>query len=1510
MQSITEFAVEGGIYRPLQIDSDISSKELEEAPRGNTTAGIGTLEELHHHIFRLLANTADPHRLARTKRLLERYEGEDWRLWKQRFSQDERRAQSYGRSAVWKHPGCFQLLILTWSPGCCSPVHNHPCERCFLMPLDGQMAEARFWVNEETKECTEICRSTMKTRKAYWIDDSHGWHAVMNLGDVDSVSLHLYIPEIVRCKIVNPRTHNITWTTCSAKARDAPPAVHQRLLRIVASALLDRSFHGDCYSGAEDNVSSFSLCLLSAFQRDDDFECKRQTALPVEENGRGTESGSCARRVSAKTESERNKIEGLFGFERNAAPLADEAVLAVIRAIVELCTDEGEATATQDRDVSKHAAAVQPDSRARYGFRVGSRRRTVNLSPTVYWRCPELSPSSSEDESCIDSRDSAFRVWDGWRQGPQLSRVAELLRHLLLPKRPCSETSTASFTSSSSLLRRASLLPPSSPCSLSSCSSSLCSLSASLSSSVLSSSAACEIFSYVDAAILAHVVHFLRQNEAESEAITEALTAGETLCAAAARVASRRCASGNTYYRMRKASVGAGESAEAEEEGGKEDAFSEEGKWAEPTRTKDFVQKLDEKVLRDLFNSASPVSSRLPPLLPYSSLDETSACQSTLCTQGDEDGEGEGHEEVNETHVAEGSAGEYTRGERQERDTANEQRGRHGKLELETELREEEKRHKRRRRAPLCGFWMHSEVWAYLHVFHLARFKPSLSDAPVTLPHRLVNDRKLPRLKSGLQFSPYSFFPSVSISCSWPSPSGVPASGPFSAKGGVCIFVCSGSPYIRALHEAFALAGFAKSGRIIEVHQMPDSGVMSVACLRAKMREVRESEREVQMKKENASKKEMEKGNGEARKVAHGERHEEGDDEDEERQDSCSSFVIIASAGRSGTLGGFDDFLSLRQLADETGSWLHIDSLVGGSFLFPREKPFQALCAGMGLADSLTWSAHAFLTASDDPTSPVAFFCRQDTVPLILALGHLSSSSAYAAASSPASSISSFGGEPVVRPSRGAEIGCGFPLWCFWKKLGDTGVANRVRQVYLRCRQLSGLLSNFPKRLKPPAFPAAPASRLATEERIHEGMRSSECAGVTRGEKKGTGEQAAAGESERGQKGSHRLGGDEKEERRGENTERKAKGLARENDERAREGTEHGARLTRAQEPGEDRREERTEGNLAEEEEDSLDDEAGNYDTAHILEEDRAFVRDHEEAVDHLVDAARDIVSKDPGAFCLSVVPKSSASGDAPVPQMVAPSRLGGRTDPNRGRSARSPISVHRALDEDLDAGTEKLNSFYSGTAALSETEQCSMSEPLSASRTFCDDTAWAYTPGAFCVKQTDRPSSFSVSFWWIPPYLRGEVLSRKTLTFCRATCEEIRFFVTRIFYLLSLLLERERAEHKRNEEHGNAVEKELKGSGDALRDRKWSGESEFHLSSDALSVNLVDDGSITSAATLEDSEESKSSLSLPPSLSVCILDPRVCEGDLVALLCLINRLGMLLTGTGTANEGRGARLM
>ncbi|CBZ52108.1 conserved hypothetical protein [Neospora caninum Liverpool] len=1321
MQSITEFAVEGGIYRPLQIDSDISSKELEEAPRGNTTAGIGTLEELHHHIFRLLANTADPHRLARTKRLLERYEGE----------------------------------------------------------------EARFWVNEETKE-----------------------HAVMNLGDVDSVSLHLYIPEIVRCKIVNPRTHNITWTTCSAKARDAPPAVHQRLLRIVASALLDRSFHGDCYSGAEDNVSSFSLCLLSAFQRDDDFECKRQTALPVEENGRGTESGSCARRVSAKTESERNKIEGLFGFERNAAPLADEAVLAVIRAIVELCTDEGEATATQDRDVSKHAAA-------------GERLML--------------------DEK--GNPNKKRQTWGamGWRRN---------------------------------------------------------------------SSAACEIFSYVDAAILAHVVHFLRQNEAESEAITEALTAGETLCAAAARVASRRCASGNTYYRMRKASVGAGESAEAEEEGGKEDAFSEEGKWAEPTRTKDFVQKLDEKVLRDLFNSASPVSSRLPPLLPYSSLDETSACQSTLCTQGDEDGEGEGHEEVNETHVAEGSAGEYTRGERQERDTANEQRGRHGKLELETELREEEKRHKRRRRAPLCGFWMHSEVWAYLHVFHLARFKPSLSDAPVTLPHRLVNDRKLPRLKSGLQFSPYSFFPSVSISCSWPSPSGVPASGPFSAKGGVCIFVCSGSPYIRALHEAFALAGFAKSGRIIEVHQMPDSGVMSVACLRAKMREVRESEREVQMKKENASKKEMEKGNGEARKVAHGERHEEGDDEDEERQDSCSSFVIIASAGRSGTLGGFDDFLSLRQLADETGSWLHIDSLVGGSFLFPREKPFQALCAGMGLADSLTWSAHAFLTASDDPTSPVAFFCRQDTVPLILALGHLSSSSAYAAASSPASSISSFGGEPVVRPSRGAEIGCGFPLWCFWKKLGDTGVANRVRQVYLRCRQLSGLLSNFPKRLKPPAFPAAPASRLATEERIHEGMRSSECAGVTRGEKKGTGEQAAAGESERGQKGSHRLGGDEKEERRGENTERKAKGLARENDERAREGTEHGARLTRAQEPGEDRREERTEGNLAEEEEDSLDDEAGNYDTAHILEEDRAFVRDHEEAVDHLVDAARDIVSKDPGAFCLSVVPKSSASGDAPVPQMVAPSRLGGRTDPNRGRSARSPISVHRALDEDLDAGTEKLNSFYSGTAALSETEQCSMSEPLSASRTFCDDTAWAYTPGAFCVKQTDRPSSFSVSFWWIPPYLRGEVLSRKTLTFCRATCEEIRFFVTRIFYLLSLLLERERAEHKRNEEHGNAVEKELKGSGDALRDRKWSGESEFHLSSDALSVNLVDDGSITSAATLEDSEESKSSLSLPPSLSVCILDPRVCEGDLVALLCLINRLGMLLTGTGTANEGRGARLM
>ncbi|KEP64985.1 UNVERIFIED_CONTAM: hypothetical protein HHA_244412 [Hammondia hammondi] len=1437
MQSITEFAVEGGIYRPLDINSNVSSEEF-DSPRENTTAGLETLEELHHHIFRILANTADPHRLARTQRLLERYDGQDWLLWKQRFSQDERQAQSYGRSAVWQHPGCFQLLILTWAPGCCSPVHNHPCERCFLMPLTGKMAEARFWVNEETKECTEICRSTLKTHKAYWIDDSHGWHAVMNLGDVDSVSLHLYIPEIIRCKIVNPRTHHITWTTCLAEGRRAPPAVHQRLLRIVATALLETSLHGDCYSGAEDDVSSISRCLLWAFRRDEDYERKRQRVQLVEKS-LTTCADSCAKWDSAKAESERNKLEALFGFERNAAPLVDDAVLAAIHTIVELCMDGEETETTRNRNAREGAAGGEEGTTAGRG------------------KSEQNSGTKTEMGQTMKSRKET------------LTRKTQFTRTL-------SPAHATAFTHST----------------------------------------ACAIFSHLDAAILTHVVHFLRENEEDSEVLLEALTAGETVSSAfAALCASRRRASDSAYYRLQEAGSGGGE--EAEEEGGG-NACAKDDKWTELTRTKDCLQKLDEKLMADLFSSASPsFYSRLSSLHPRSPLDETTACQSTLCSQGDEDGAGdeEAHEGGKEKHdEAEEESGrglaepdeERNKLEKQEREPGQKPGGRHGKHAEERGAESsEETRQQQRNRAPLCGFWLHSEVWAFLKAIHLARhFKHPPSDAFPRDP--AVNDHTQRRLKCEGLVSP-SFFPACSSPGSWFF--STPVTGCARLSSGerrVYIFVCSGSPYIQALHEAFAVAGFADTGRIVAVHQNPDSGVMSVECLREKMRDVQESEREVReaRDKENTASRERQREEGVERKAADKGTHEERSDEEEKGR---YSFVIVASAGRSGTLGGFDDFLALRQLANETGSWLHVDGLVGGSFIFPREKPFQVLCAGMGLADSLTWSAHAFLTGSGDPASPVAFFCRQDAVPLLLSPGHLPPSPTLAVAlSSP--SMPSLVEEPfVLRPSQGEEIGCGFPLWCFWKKLGDTGVANRVRQVYLRCRQLSLLLSHFPKRVKPPAFPEAPKSRVATEERAYGGMRMSAFGGKQRGEGKARKRMTETGSEQRHRGANCRVEEDGGEQWRGGAEERdERRRLARASADRTSAGRGPRENLTNAQQMGEDREED----GEAESEEDEVgfrDDKPGNYDLAHKLEDDANFLRENEDAVDHLVDAAREILSRDPEAFRRPVVSaKSYAARDVPTPRMQALGRLeGGLTDSKRGRVAGVPKPLRRDLEAGRKAGTEVRGSFYTGAGASWNAEQCRMCDSSSASQLRCNATRCMYTPGAFHVKQTGCTPSFSVSFWWIPPCLRGEVLSRAT--FSAAACQEIRFFVTLISRLLSLLLERERAGH-RSRDHDNAVNKAPKGSSEAPKDSKWSQDSEFRLSSDALSIHLVDDDEATNSAIPDDREEQewKGSTRRPPLLSVCILDPCVGEGDLAALLCLINRLGMLLIETGKANASEG----
>ncbi|PFH32890.1 hypothetical protein BESB_015030 [Besnoitia besnoiti] len=1438
MRSITEFGIKGEVYHPLRVDSGASSLDPVDPPRDREKAGIGTLEELHHHIFRLLANTADPHRLARTKLLLQRYNGQDWRLWKQRLSRDAKRAHAYSRSAVWKHPGCFQLLILTWAPGCCSPIHNHPCERCFLMPLHGTMAEARFWVDEESEQCTEICRSTMKTHTAYWIDDSYGWHAVMNLGSEDAVSLHLYIPEIVRCKMVHPVTHGIRWTSCASDTRDAPPAAHQRLLRILSRALAERSADSDGCRG-ESLEGSLARCLLSAFGWDEDCARRRHAGDSVEKEKLATRDdaegwslgGGRMHWSFADHRADAHQLRDLFCFERNAEPFVDERLLHAIQTVVELCTGRAGAVERPAQHAARqHAKGVFPDSRARYGFRRGSRRHTVSQSPALFSLVSSPSPSPTSEG---DDEDAAGCVWDGWRQAPQLASVAGCLARLLLPR---GETVSAGalhlgFASGGSVstdgCRRESGLG---------------SLSLALSAAP-SPLAACETLALLDAAILSHVAGFFRENEQVAAAPGLLEGSAENWptrvvlfdCASPVRGGSR-C---STYYRMRRAAA-RHLPQEAEEGAGAQESLSNvRGPCAEDSRGEAFPRMSQEvqtvllhATLRDLYYP--PGDSVSPPSLYPAALDLPAAAerlqQRTPCGRSEEDATGE--RQAAAWEAASPRSAEEVRGVGG-KPPPWESEDAHAKGAASPPGRGDTPRTpgegRLSRRAPLCGVWMESEVRAILDVFRLARHSPG--------PARPL-----------------------------------------------CIFACSGSPYLGALCEAAALAGYERD-RIVEVAQTPDGGVMSVTCLQEKILNCRR--REVVRRPPKAS-----AGGGaeaDGRIIREGE-HDSGVRTDE----SCAAFMIFASAGRSGALGGFDDFLALRRLADQIDAWLHIDGVAGGSFVFPREQPFQALCAGIGLADSLTWNAHAFLRAADDPASPVALFCRQDALPL-LSSTHLNSASPPAWLSA-RKSLARFarpalGSVPLLQlPWRADCIGRSFPLWCLWRKLGDIGAANRVRQVYLRCRQLMLLLSHFPKRVKPPAFPTS-LSKHAIEANAPGGPWEAPARCAKEGEKSQEAEKQTPGIRAQA---TQRTNGDDVDEQK-----TNAKGdppRGRGKQTKATWSTAHGSGGTESLTGGQGEESAPEQGTP---EQDSLDDQAGPFDIGGAVEDDEAFLRDREAAVDYLVDAAREVICSEPGAF---LPPPALATG-ASFSGANSPGRLRTwtleelRADSKRSRFSEPPGSEAAREAAEIKKG-DRLSSERTNGPAPKEVHSDSPSA--------CERSGCMHTPGAFRVAHPGRHLSFSVAFWWVPPPIRKEILTKEAPDIPASTWEELYFFASRIFRLLALLVERGRlGSAGQNGRRTDGGKQEKRGDETGMKDSKSLRGSDFRLSSDALSIHLVEDVRQKNRAWPEKGRHGEPARSgVPPTfLSVCIADPRVGEGDIAAILCLVNRLGMLLMENAASNS-------
>lgn len=101
----------------------------------------------------------------------------------------------YTRNLISTDHETYTLLLLCWNPGQESPIHDHPCDGCWLQVLEGGIREVRY-----DAKLNPVSRIDCGASELSYITDNLGYHKVGNPTSTPAVTLHLYAPPFERCR--------------------------------------------------------------------------------------------------------------------------------------------------------------------------------------------------------------------------------------------------------------------------------------------------------------------------------------------------------------------------------------------------------------------------------------------------------------------------------------------------------------------------------------------------------------------------------------------------------------------------------------------------------------------------------------------------------------------------------------------------------------------------------------------------------------------------------------------------------------------------------------------------------------------------------------------------------------------------------------------------------------------------------------------------------------------------------------------------------------------------------------------------------------------------------------------------------------------------------------------------------------------------------------------------------------------------------------------------------------
>jgi len=101
----------------------------------------------------------------------------------------------YTRNLISTDHETYTLLLLCWNPEKESPIHDHPCDGCWLQVLEGGIREVRY-----DRELNQVSQIDYCEGELSYITDNVGYHKVGNPTQQPAVTLHLYAPPFETCQ--------------------------------------------------------------------------------------------------------------------------------------------------------------------------------------------------------------------------------------------------------------------------------------------------------------------------------------------------------------------------------------------------------------------------------------------------------------------------------------------------------------------------------------------------------------------------------------------------------------------------------------------------------------------------------------------------------------------------------------------------------------------------------------------------------------------------------------------------------------------------------------------------------------------------------------------------------------------------------------------------------------------------------------------------------------------------------------------------------------------------------------------------------------------------------------------------------------------------------------------------------------------------------------------------------------------------------------------------------------